>query len=458
MSPSTELLAPGVRRLRPDDHFMILMETDATPMHVGALVILQTPPERKADLVVDLKRQFAERLAATPLLSVLRPSPDGFDSDVWVDLSHIDLDRHVTKVPGEDEMDDAALHAFVARRAMHRLDLSRPPFHIDILDRLSGDRSAFFMRMHHSVADGIGFQTLLGLLSDETPPAPPRLTGGVAPDPETWRVLAERRFEAETERRAAHSEARKQALGALKALAADPARQRAATPVLKLSGPTSDQRAFSTISFDLERLKSARRALGGTLNDLFLALVSTALRDYLIEIDDPPPTPLVVNSARSYRRAEHGAFGNRIVALHPHLATDRADPKARYQAIRASMQNELARTHLDEALLDAPDQPFGARDRRAKFAERASTGAAVIPGNITVSNVLGPGGARRYAGLAQIANFPTPLLGSGRFLNVTSRRNGERLDMGIMADAAKIPDVGRVAALLARALETYEAL
>ena len=49
-------------------------------------------------------------------------------------------------------------------------------------------------------------------------------------------------------------------------------------------------------------------------------------------------------------------------------------------------------------------------------------------------------------------------LGSGRFLNVTSRRNGERLDMGIMADAAKIPDVGRVAALLARALETYEAL
>ena len=197
MSPSTELLAPGVRRLRPDDHFMILMETDATPMHVGALVILQTPPERKADLVVDLKRQFAERLAATPLLSVLRPSPDGFDSDVWVDLSHIDLDRHVTKVPGEDEMDDAALHAFVARRAMHRLDLSRPPFHIDILDRLSGDRSAFFMRMHHSVADGIGFQSVLDLLSDATAPAPPRTSAAVLPTDDVWREHATARIEAE---------------------------------------------------------------------------------------------------------------------------------------------------------------------------------------------------------------------------------------------------------------------
>ena len=39
----------------------------------------------------------------------------------------------------------------------------------------------------------------------------------------------------------------------------------------------------------------------------------------------------MINSARSYRRPEHGEFGNRIVALHPHLATHLADPLARGQ-------------------------------------------------------------------------------------------------------------------------------
>ena len=38
-----EMLVAGVRRLRPDDHFLVLVETDATPMHVGALILLDVP-------------------------------------------------------------------------------------------------------------------------------------------------------------------------------------------------------------------------------------------------------------------------------------------------------------------------------------------------------------------------------------------------------------------------------
>ena len=50
---------------------------------------------------------------------------------------------------------------------------------------------------------------------------------------------------------------------------------------------------------------------------MFLAIAATAVRRLLIEMDDLPDTPIVVNSARSYRRPEHGSFGNRIVAMHP---------------------------------------------------------------------------------------------------------------------------------------------
>jgi diacylglycerol O-acyltransferase len=72
--------------------------------------------------------------------------------------------------------------------------------------------------------------------------------------------------------------------------------------------------------------------------------------------------------------------------------------------------------------------------------------------------VPGPESERTLAGLRQLANYPTPLLGSGRFLNITSRRNGPKLDMGIMADPTKIAEPERIGAYLADALAEYEAL
>ena len=75
----TLLLAPGVTRLRPDDHFMILSETDASPMHVGALLVLAVPAADKPRFHAAMRRQLTERLAGTPLLARLEP----FALDMW---------------------------------------------------------------------------------------------------------------------------------------------------------------------------------------------------------------------------------------------------------------------------------------------------------------------------------------------------------------------------------------
>ena len=458
MTDDPDLLAPGVRRMRPDDHFMILTDTASTPMHVGAVMILEVPAAQKAGFYDAIRTQFAARLPHTPLLAEIRQAPDGYDSDVWVDVKKCDLDYHIRRVASEREMDDEALYAFIATEIMHGLDLTRPPFEVHVIDRMTGDRCAIYMKMHHGVADGIGFQTVLGLLSDETAPAPPRTAAGQPPPEADWRRMADERFAREAPLQAEGSARRRAALAAIEALQADPATRRARTPVLKMSGPTSLTRAYSTITLPLEQLKTLGKRLGGTVNDVFLAICASALRRYLVEIDDLPETPIVINSARSYRKPEHGLFGNRIVALHPHLATTVADPMARFRAIRASMAAEQARTGHDEALLGALEKPYGARDRRAKFAARQADGAAVLPGNISLSNVPGPAERRSYAGFRQIANFPTPLLGAGRFLNVTSRRNGDSLFMGIMTDPAKIPDPRVIRDYLFDAVAEYERL
>jgi diacylglycerol O-acyltransferase len=437
---------------------MMLSETDASPMHVGALLIVTAPEREKAGFYGAIRRQFADRLAHTPLLARLVQAPDGYDSDVWADVAACDLDYHIQRAPADAQGDGSALRRFIAARSMERLDLAHPPFRVVTFDQLAGDRAALYFKMHHGVADGIGFQTILGLVSDSTPAAPPRLGGAELPSPEEWRALAAQRFDREAAGASEQSARRKAALAALEAFTFDPANRRAQTPTLKLSAPTSTQRAYAILSLPLARVKGLAAAFAGTINDIFLALAASALRRYLIEIDDLPETPLVVNSARSYRRPEHGQFGNRIVALHPHLATTIEDPIERLRAIQASMAIERRRSPFDEALLDAPEKPYGPRDRRAKFAARTADGKAILPGNITLSNVPGPSEAPRYAGYAQIGNYPVPILGSGRFLNITSRRTGGNLDMGVMVDPTKIADAEAIARYVEDAAGEYERL
>lgn len=427
--------------MRPDDHFMVLTETDASPMHVGALLLLEVSERERAGLTERLRKHLAERLPATPLLARLVESPEGYDADVWAEVASADMTAHVV------EEASVNLAGAIARINLQRLDLSRPPFMAHVFPAAG----AVYLKMHHSLADGIGFQEVLRRLSDEALPVPPRSTDAELPSPGDWRALSEARFASEEAARTAQSAARNAALAALEALKG----QRAETPVLKMSGPTSARRAYTTISLPLAPFKAAANVLSATVNDLFLACGGTALRGYLLEIGDLPEAPLTINSSRSYRRPEHGMFGNRIVAIHPHLATHLADPIERLRAIQASMAAEFTRTKLDEALLGALEKPFGARDRRAMFAQRTAGGGRVLPGNVTLSNVPGPAGDRSVAGYRQLHNFPVPIIGSGRFLNITSRRSGDNLDMGVIADPEKISDVARVAALFEAAARDY---
>src|SRR5690606_12979838 len=137
----------------------ILSETDASPMHVGALLLLDLQNRDSSHFIEDMRRQFVERLPATPLLCRLVQAPDGYDSDVWADLAECDMEYHVTRI--STPLNDRALHEKVAQLSTERLDLDHSPFRAFAFDGLGEDRAALYLKMHHSVADGIGFQTVL---------------------------------------------------------------------------------------------------------------------------------------------------------------------------------------------------------------------------------------------------------------------------------------------------------
>jgi hypothetical protein len=92
------------------------------------------------------------------------------------------------------------------------------------------------------------------------------------------------------------------------------------------------------------------------------------------------------------------------------------------------------------------------------MADRVGSGGAVLPGNVSLSNVPGPTEPRYLAGYAMRASYPAPILGAGRFLNITLRRYVDHLDLGIMCDAAKIPDANVMRGHVIGALDELMAL
>jgi WS/DGAT/MGAT family acyltransferase len=452
-----------VERLRPDDHFLILLESDRTPMHIGSLMVLDVPVADRAQAAERLRAHLIEQLPRTPLMRTLRRAPMGLDSDVWVRADDVDLDQHIVIERAGEPIDDVGLHGFVEHHVMQRLDLARPPFTIQILDPVAdpgrGEGIAMYVRVHHALADGVGFQHLLGLLSDD--PAPraepvgaPLPSAAELPARHVWLGESVARFREQRAQEPQVREARRAAVLALR----DPELQRAPTPECALSGPTSDRRAYTRVTLPFDDLHCVAAGLKATVNDLFLAIAGTVLREHLLAAGALPDQPIVTNSARSYRRPEHGMFGNRIVAIHPHLATHVEGPIHRLRLIQESMEVERRRTGFDEMLLNQPETPFGPMQRRRRFADRRGSGTAILPGNITVSNVPGPDHIRTYAGFRQLSNHPAPLLGSGRALNFTARRNAGSFDVGVMADPNKIPDVGQIGERFCAAFALYRHL
>jgi len=450
------ILVAGAVRLRPDDHFMVLMDTDTCPMTIGALLLFDVPANQRDAFGEMVRKHLLVRLGHTPLAVRLVQSPDGYDSDVWADIDAHEAALQITVVEQERKWSPDEVRCWAARRSLERLDLSAAAFSIDILPSLANGQAAINLRMHHSVADGVGFQTILCLLSDETDPCTQPLPAALLPTDNDWRQLAEVRFDGLAAKAAAHRIRQEHALAELRVLKGDPAFARARTPVLSENLSADCNRTYATVSMPLVRIKTVAKHYNGTVNDIFMTMASGAIRQLLIERNTLPDTPIVANSARSYRRPEHGSFGNRIVALHPHLATHLPDAVQRLRAIQAAMTIERRRTFLDEAILDQPERPFGARDRRAKFAARASQGGVALPGNVSLSNVPGPQQVLTFGGIAMRANYPIPIIGNGRFLNITSRRNADQLDIGIMALPSLITDAEYVGTLLNEALAELE--
>jgi WS/DGAT/MGAT family acyltransferase len=451
---------PGYTRLSQLDRSFLIYEGRNSPMHVGVVQIFEAAPLRGPDGAIQLERvqEYVEsRLHLIPRYrQKVVPAPVG-GHPLWVDDERFNLRYHLRHSrlprPGSERI----LKRTCARILEQRLDLRKPLWEYWLVEGLEGDRVAIVSKVHHCMIDGVSGVDLMSVLMTPEP------TEKVEPPP-VWRP---RRAPTALEYTAGEALRR---LGAPFSLASNLGRLltnrerarddlwervRAVAPLLAaglggatptpLNQPVGPHRRFDWLAMSLDEIGAVRRRLGGTVNDVVLAVVAGALRRYLKRTrqTDPDSLHVKVMAPVSVRDAsERGRLGNRVSAWLVPLPVAERDPLARLQAVRETTEalkqksGALGAETLSQAIewLGATPIALGAR-----LMQRSA------PFNLVVTNVPGPRQPLFLLGARMLEAHPVvPLMGT-LGLGIALFSYGRTLSWGFTADWDLVPDLHELA-------------
>jgi diacylglycerol O-acyltransferase / wax synthase len=447
-------------RLSAIDASFLAQERDNSHMHVGAVLIFDGPAPDYDEFLnhirsrLHLVPRYRQKLAFPPL-ETGRP--------VWVDDPRFNLEYHVRHTalpkPGTEEQ----LRALAARIHSQRLDRAKPLWETWLVQGLDHGRFALISKSHHALVDGISGVDLLTVLFDSTP------TPQLAPHPNrAWtaagepssvglalrgvRGLARLPFDmtARVLGAAAHpgqalDDARValEGIGEVAWAALNPA------PETPLNVPIGPHRRLGFVRNELADFKRVKDALGGTVNDVVLAVVAGGLRTWLrsrgVRTEGLELRALVPVSIRAHDQHHH--LGNRIVAMRGPLPVYVEDPVARLRVVREAMEGlkESKQAIGAEVIagLEALAPPtILAQASRLQFSTRLF--------NLLVTNVPGPQFPLYVLGRVLRDLFPVAFLPENQALAVAIMSYNGSIDFGLLGDYDAMYDVG----ILGHALES----
>jgi diacylglycerol O-acyltransferase len=438
-----------MERLSPVDVSFLDQEKRGSHMHIGAVMLFEGPPPSYQELRehvesrLHLVPRYRQKLAY-PKLEMGRP--------LWVDDPRFNVEYHVrhTALPSPGSIEQ--LRNLTGRIFSQRLDRSKPLWELWLVQGLEGDRFAIINKTHHALVDGVSGVDITTVLFDTSREPAPIAGESWTPavEPSDAALVAEgvkgiAGFPARVARRALDA-ARSpgetagslreagEGLGNVAWSFANPA------PETPLNVPIGPHRRVLWLSFPLEDLKEIKNALGGTVNDVFLAVVSGALGRWLrrhgmrtagLELRSIVPV--------SIRADEHkGALGNRITAMLGPLPVYAQDPVERYQIVSESMSGlkeskQAVGAETLTRLQDFAPPTILAQASRLNFSTRAY--------NLLVTNVPGPQFPLYLIGREMEELVPVPFLAPERALAVAMMSYNGKVDIGLMGDYDAMEDL-----------------
>jgi WS/DGAT/MGAT family acyltransferase len=199
----------------------------------------------------------------------------------------------------------------------------------------------------------------------------------------------------------------------------------------------TNQRSFGSLSVPLADLKTLGKQLGGTLNDVVMAMCSGALRSFLHERDALPPQSLIALVPVSLREADDSSNNNQVSAIRVDLATDLADPARRFQAIRGSSEASKQLIGGLKSILGS-DLPVAGSPwlmtGMASLYGRSNLGTHLPRlANVAISNVPGPPVPLYMTGARMAHYYPVSIPYHGVGLNITVQSYAGEMEFGITA-------------------------
>jgi diacylglycerol O-acyltransferase / wax synthase len=477
-----------MRQLTSLDAQFLALESSNQTGHVAGLAILDPSTKEGGELTyTDICRLMDERL---PLLPPLRwrlvEVPFGLDYPYWLDDPDFDLDFHVRELALPPGGDRENLAEQVARIVSRPLDRSRPLWELYLIHGLEDGRVGLLTKIHHAVIDGLSGAEIMGVLFDLAPEGrelPDAQSNGPERKPSDLEMLTRGllglpRYPLRVLRSLPRALPN---LDASPVFAAIPGTSLIAkvsdrltrpisnretgvlahtsfrAPKTAFNGRISPHRRFAFGQLDLDEVKAVKNKYRCTVNDVVVSVCAGAVRSWLLEHDDLPADPLVVQVPVSVRTDEQmGTYGNRIMLMSAPLFTNEPNAERRLKKTHDALaaMKEHHRALPAELLQDTnhfiPPAVF-ARAARATFA--ISTGPGRPTWNLVVSNVPGPQFPLYCAGARLVAHYPVSVITDGMGLNITVMSYDGHMDVGIVSDRDQMPDLATMMDRLRGALE-----
>ena len=433
----------------------LLAENRNMPMHVGGLQLFEKPAGAGRGYVREMYEQMRDVEQVAPLfLKHPHRSARTAGQLVWVPDEQFDIEHHVrhSALPKPGRIRE--LLELCSRLHSTRLAWERPLWEATVIEGLRDGRVAMYTKTHHALVDGVSAMRLLASVLSTDPdergmPAPWALRPR-APREEPARSATSTRSDVTAAALRTALAMASEAAGMPGALVRTLNKSvRNETSALSLYAPRTmlnqnitGSRRFAAQDWPVERLRAVGRASGTTINDVVLAMVSGAMRTYLLDFDALPDTTLIsmvpvgLNAKQSQLASADG--GNAVGSVMVQLGTHLPDPADRLAAIHRSMKDGKdslsAMTPTQILAMSALGQAPAILGPLFRM-----QGIVRPPYNLVVSNVPGPRTTHYWNGAKLTGTYPLSIPINGMALNITCTSYDGKMCFGLTGCRRTVP-------------------